>query len=301
MLNQLEKKTLYFERFNQLFSHYSRIVLVNIQNISSNQFKKCRKALGKDSILILGKNKIVKKVLKEHTKKKPELAELFQYLSGNVGFIFTTIEAVNIKEILLNNKVPAPAKAGQLSPNDVIIPSGITPITPDGTSFFQALNIQTKISKGLIEIQTPVKIIAKGQIIGNSEVILLQKLNIIPFSNSLEIKLVYENNYCIPPSVLEISMSEIEKILLDKKIELKLLESFFSYPNPIKIENQLKRTAIDLLYLSKKLGYAIDKKTTDKNCKKNVSVIEKLDSSGSEQLDDQLSSDHDDMGFGLFD
>jgi len=45
----------------------------------------------------------------------------------------------------------------------------------------------------------------------------------------------------------------------------------------------------------------LTKKTIDKNCKKNVSVIEKLDSSESEQLDEQLESDQDDMGFGLFD
>jgi len=184
-MNSLEKKTLYFKRFDHLFSEYSRIILVNIENISSNQFKKCRKSMGKHSILILGKNKIIKKVLNEHLKKKPELSKLLPFLSGNVGFIFTKMEPLQIKKILLDNKVPAEAKVGQIASDDVTIPAGITNISPDGTSFFQALNIPTKISKGLIEIQNQFKIITKGEQIGNSEVNLLQKLNIIPFSHSL--------------------------------------------------------------------------------------------------------------------
>jgi|Transcript_67679 large subunit ribosomal protein LP0 len=305
MLNQLEKKTLYFERFDHLFSHYSRIVLVNIENITSNQFKKCRKALGKNSILILGKNKIIKKVLKEHIKKKPELVELFPYLSGNIGFIFTTLEATKIKEILLKNRLPSPAKAGQLSPSDVVIPAGITSITPDGTSFFQALNIQTKISKGLIEIQTPVKIITKDQLIGNSEVILLQKLNIIPFSHCLEIKLIYENNFCINPKVLDISMIEIENILLDKKMELKLLESFFLYPNSIKIENQIKKSMIDLVHLAQKLGFVVEKTPINKNCGgevvNGVNLNQNKKSIESERITEKSDSEDEDMGFGLFD
>ena len=149
---------------------------------------------------------------KEHIKKKPDLAKLIPYLSGNIGFIFTKLKPLSLKNILYENKVPAPAKSGQKAPDDVEIPSGITTLTPDGTSFFQALNIQTKIAKGFIEIVNPVKIITKNQIIGNSEVILLQKLNIVPFSHQIKIKLIYENECCIDPEILEISMDNIQNI-----------------------------------------------------------------------------------------
>ena len=84
----INKKTLYFERFNYLFSEYSRIVLVNIENICSNQLKKCRKALGEDSILILGKNKIIKKVLKEHIKKKTRFGQTHTLFIGKYWFYF---------------------------------------------------------------------------------------------------------------------------------------------------------------------------------------------------------------------
>ena len=46
----------------------------------------------------------------------------------------------------------APAKAGALAPIDVFIPPTNTGLGPEKTSFFQALQIATKISRGTIEI-----------------------------------------------------------------------------------------------------------------------------------------------------
>jgi len=48
--------------------------------------------------------------------------------------------------------VAAPAKAGALAPLDVVLPAQNTGLGPEKTSFFQALAIPTKITKGTIEI-----------------------------------------------------------------------------------------------------------------------------------------------------
>ena len=49
-------------------------------------------------------------------------------------------------------KVQAPAKAGALAPVEVYVEAGSTGLGPEKTSFFQALHIGTKISRGTIEI-----------------------------------------------------------------------------------------------------------------------------------------------------
>lgn len=49
-------------------------------------------------------------------------------------------------------QVQAPARAGAFAPLDVKIPAQITTLGPEKTSFFQALQIPTKITKGVIEI-----------------------------------------------------------------------------------------------------------------------------------------------------
>lgn len=74
------------------------------------------------------------------------------HIKGNVGFVFTNNELVDVRDKILENKVQAPAKAGAIAPVDVKIPPQNTGLGPEKTSFFQALSIPTKISKGTIEI-----------------------------------------------------------------------------------------------------------------------------------------------------
>lgn len=74
------------------------------------------------------------------------------HIRGNVGFVFTRSELVEIRDKLLENKVRAPARPGAIAPCPVVIPAQNTGLGPEKTSFFQALSIPTKISKGTIEI-----------------------------------------------------------------------------------------------------------------------------------------------------
>lgn len=77
---------------------------------------------------------------------------LLPYIVNNVGFVFTNEDLVEVREKLLANKKRAPARAGAIAPCGVTIPAQNTGLGPEKTSFFQALQIPTKISRGTIEI-----------------------------------------------------------------------------------------------------------------------------------------------------
>ena len=85
-------------------------------------------------------------------------------------------------------QVQAPAKAGAIAPIDVFISPQNTGLGPEKTSFFQALSIATKISRGTIEILSSVHLVKKDEKVGFSEAALLQMLKIFPFSYGLRIK-----------------------------------------------------------------------------------------------------------------
>merc|ERR1711963_324953 len=70
--------------------------------------------------------------------------------------------------------------AGALAPLDVKVPAQATTLGPEKTSFFQALQIPTKITKGTIEILNEVNLIKEGERVGQSESTLLNMLNISP-------------------------------------------------------------------------------------------------------------------------
>merc|ERR1712184_231294 len=135
-------------------------------------------------------------------------------IRGNVGFVFTKEELIDVRDMLLENKVKAPARAGAIAPLDVTVPAQNTGLGPEKTSFFQALNIPTKITKGTIEIIQNVHLIKTGDKVGMSEATLLNMLGISPFTYGLIVKKVYEAGSIFDPSILDITDEDLKAHVL---------------------------------------------------------------------------------------
>jgi large subunit ribosomal protein LP0 len=134
---------------------------------------------------------------------------LTDWVTGNVGFIFTNGDLKATKEKILANRVAAPARAGAVAPADVWIPAGNTGMEPGKTSFFQALGVPTKIARGTIEITTDLKLVEAGAKVGPSEATLLNMLNISPFTYGMSITQVYEDGQTFGADILDIEESKL--------------------------------------------------------------------------------------------
>jgi len=73
------------------------------------------------------------------------------------------------------------------------------------------LNIQTKIVKTQIEIVADKKVITQGLKIEGSQVALLEKLKIRPFSYKMNVRKVYEDGAIFAAEVLDITADDIRK------------------------------------------------------------------------------------------
>jgi len=151
----------------------------------------------------MGKNTMIRKAMRARFNKNPELEALLPYVRGNVGFVFTNGELPEIRTKITEQKVEAAAKAGSQAPVDVVIPAGSTPLEPTKTSFFQALSIPTRITKGTIEIINDVHLLVPGQRVNLSQASLLQMLGIRPFSYGLKVTTVYDEGSVYPSSVMD--------------------------------------------------------------------------------------------------
>ena len=149
-----------------------------------------RIALRGHAVVLMGKNTMMRKAIRGHLQNNPQLELLLPHIKGNIGFVFTKEDLVTIRDMVLANKVKAPARAGAIAPLDVQIPAQNTGLGPEKTSFFQALNIPTKITKGTIEIIQNVDLIKTGDKVGMSESTLLNMLGISPFTYGLIVKKV---------------------------------------------------------------------------------------------------------------
>merc|ERR1712194_795491 len=141
------------------------------------------------------------------------LENLRAAMKGNLGFIFATnCELDDIEAALGKFVLEAAAKSGQTSMANVEIPAGPTGMDPSQTSFFQTLNIATKIVKGQIELISAFQILKTGENVTASAAQLLTKLSIKPFNYKMEVDMVFQNGSVFPAAVLDIK----EDVLVSK-------------------------------------------------------------------------------------
>jgi large subunit ribosomal protein LP0 len=209
MVNQ--KKVNYVNQLIRYCEEYRKILIVNADNVGSRQMQQIRVALRGKAVVAMGKNTLMKKALELHKSKNTKLQALLEHMVGNIGFVFTNGDLSEVRSVILKNRVAAPARVGAISPVTVIVPAGNTGMEPTKTSFFQALNIPTKITKAMVEIINDYVLLKPGDKVGQSEATLLQMLNIKPFSYGFKITKVYDDGELFDPEVLDISDEEMLK------------------------------------------------------------------------------------------
>jgi large subunit ribosomal protein LP0 len=207
--DRAEWKAQYFCKIRRLLEEYPRIFIVGADNVRSKQMQQIRHSLRGIAEILMGKNTMMCKAIRGEMVNNPNLEKILPHIKGNVGLVFSKEDPVLVRDKLLENKVAAPARAGAIAPCDVVVPAQNTGMGPEKTSFFQALNISTKIAKGTIEIVSDVPLISTGDKVGQSEATLLQMLNITPFAYGLVVENIYDQGAVFAPSVLDITDDQL--------------------------------------------------------------------------------------------
>lgn len=199
------------------------------------------------------------------------------------------------------------------SPLDVTVPAQNTGLGPEKTSFFQALGITTKISKGTIEILNDVGLIKTGDKVGASEATLLNMLNISPFSYGLNIHQVYDNGSVYSPEVLDITEASLHAKFLEGVRNIASVCLEIGYPTlasvPHSVINGYKRVlavAVETDY-SFPLADKVKAFLADPSAFAAVAapvaaaVVAAAAPAAKEEVKEESEASDDDMGFGLFD
>lgn len=212
----------------ECFTKYNQVILVALKNVSNEQIQKARVALQKSEKpgeLIVGKNTIIQKALKwlttepekgskefeDHSKwkRRAELKSLIKIVQGDCALIFSDEDYNSVKDKIEKEVLKVPAKLGVVSPVDVIIPAGPTPIDVGKVQIFQKLNVPTKAVKNLLEIQKDIHIIKKGEKVSATGAELCRLLDLKPFSYKLEMKHIWLNGNVLGEDIININPADI--------------------------------------------------------------------------------------------
>jgi len=306
-------KASYFLKLVQLLDEYPKCFIVGVDNVGSKQMQQIRSSLRSSATVLMGKNTMIRKAIRGHLENNPSLERLLPYIKQNVGFVFTREDLVDVRDKILANKVQAPARAGAVAPLDVKIPPQNTGLGPEKTSFFQALSIPTKISKGTIEILNEIHLIKKDDKVGASEATLLNMLNISPFTYGLVIRQVYDSGTIFDPAILDITPEDLRAKFLVGVRNVASVSLAIGYPTlasaPHSIVNGLKNliaiaceTDITFKEAEKANEYLIDPSMVAAVAAAPVAAAAagaKADKK--EEKKEESEEEDDDMGFGLFD
>ena len=306
-------KANYFTRIINLFEEYPKCLLVGVDNVGSKQMQEIRVAMRGHGEILMGKNTMIRKAIRGHLQKNPALEKLLPYIVGNVGFVFTNEDLGDIRKKLLENKRGAPAKAGAIAPCDVKLPPQNTGMGPEKTSFFQALQIPTKISRGTIEILNEVHIIKTGEKVGASESALLNMLNIMPFSYGLVVQQVYDEGAIYAPEVLDMTKEELQSRFLQGVRNIAAISLDIGYPTKASVPHSIANALKNLLAVAAETDVTFKEAEKLKEYLKDpskfaaaaapaaASAAAAAPAAAKEEPKKEEDSEDSDMGLGLFD
>lgn len=303
------RKKRFRTKLENLVQEFKNILIVKVDNVGSNQMQKIRIALRGKAVMLMGKNTMMRRVIRDAIPSNPRLESLLTHVYGNIGFVFTNGDLQEVRKIISENKVPAAAKAGTIAPTDVYVPPGPTGLDPGQTAFFQALNIGTKIAKGSIEIINETHLIKKGDKVNSSSVALLTKLNIKPFFYGIVVNTVYEDGSVYDAAILDISHDDLLNKFFSGVRLIAALGLQIGYTSIATIPHSFAAGFKFMVATSLATDYTFDESKSFKEYLANPDAF-KATSTGSdapkaeaakEAAKEEEEEEEGDMGFSLFD
>jgi len=252
MSERRQRKEKFVGKFQDAVKQYKNVLIVGVDNVGSNQMQKVRIALRGQAIVLMGKNTLVRKILRDmiEGEKMTKLEALLPLVSGNMGFVFTNGSLPEIRKLILENKVPAAAKSGTFAQKDVFLPPGPTGLDPGQTNFFQALNIATKIVKGAIEIVSEVHLIKSGEKVTMSHVAMLDKMNVRPFFYGFKVTDVYEDGTVYSANILDMNEDTLLQKFFAGVRHVAAISLAIHYPTAASVSHSLNHAFKSLIALA---------------------------------------------------
>ncbi|CAD6271240.1 unnamed protein product [Miscanthus lutarioriparius] len=290
-----EKKIANDKKLCALLDEYTKVLIALADNVGSKQLQDIRRGLRGDSVVLMGKNTLIRRCIKVYAEKTGNKAfdPLMDLLVGNVGLIFTKGDLKEVREEVAKYKVGAPARVGLVAPVDVVVPPGNTGLDPSQTSFFQ--------------------LIKKGDKVGSSESALLAKLGIRPFPYGLKITNVYEDGSVFSPVVLDLSEEDLVEKFAAGVSMVASLSLALSYPTLAAVPHMFINGYKNVLAVAVETDYSYPHADKIKEYLKDPSkfaVAAPVAAAGSgasaapkeeEKVPEPAEESDEEMGFSLFD
>ncbi len=185
---------------------YPVIGVLTLKSLPSSQYQSIRKSLIGKAKIIVSKKTILKRAL---NNAGGELSKLSEHVNEIPALLLTNLDAFKLNMLIEKNQVPAFAKPGEVSPEDVVIKAGPTQFTPGPMiGEFAMAGIKTKVENGKLSILKDTTIVKKGEVIDETKAKIMKKLDKKPMRIGLTLKAVSEEGRIYLAEQLHIDIEE---------------------------------------------------------------------------------------------
>jgi large subunit ribosomal protein L10 len=190
----------------EFIDSFNSVGIVGVAGIPSRQLQAMRRELHGSADVRMSRNTLTVRALEE---VDAGVEDLIQYVSGQVALIGTNDNPFGLFKQLEASKTPAPISAGEVAPNDVVIPEGDTGVDPGPfVGELQTIGASARIQDGSIVVTEDSAVLNEGDVVDEDLANVLTELGIEPKEVGLDLKGVYSEGVLFEPDELAIDVDE---------------------------------------------------------------------------------------------
>ena len=194
------------ESLEALIDDHENVGIVGITGIPSKQLQDMRRELYGTAVLRVSRN-----TLQERALQAAGVEELIEHLDGQVGLVLTDENPFSLYRELEASKTPAPIGAGEIAPNDIVIPEGDTGIDPGPfVGELQQIGANARIEDGSIQVMEDSTVLDAGEEVSADLANVLNELGIEAKEVGLDLRAVYADGVVFDPEDLDIDVEAYE-------------------------------------------------------------------------------------------
>ncbi|MBI2659884.1 50S ribosomal protein L10 [Candidatus Woesearchaeota archaeon] len=197
-----------------LITEYPIIGVVNMENLPAPQLQQMRAQLRGNFYITMTKRRLMRLAIAQTKANKKNIEHIESHLGGMPALIFTRENPFRLSKTLQKSKSPAPAKAGQTAPRDIMVNKGATSFAPGPIIGELAMaGIKAGVEGGKVAIKEDTVVVKSGEKIKPKVAEILTRLGVQPMEVGLDLVAVYENGLIYTRDVLSIDESEYKNRL----------------------------------------------------------------------------------------
>jgi len=202
------------KEFTDAMKAHKVVAVVDLHGIPSAQLQTMRRGMRPKASIMMSRNTLMDIAIDEAAKEKPGLEKIKELMGGQVAIVATDANPFKLFREMESTKTAAPAKPGDIAPDDIEVKAGDTPFKPGPiVGELQKVGIPAGIEGGKIVIKKDKVLVKKGDPISAELAAVLPKLEILPMTVGMDLRGVFEDGLIYKKEVLDIPADYYQSML----------------------------------------------------------------------------------------